>query len=138
MSIVKYTSIVEYTKEDLEEILERDFLLNPAAFISGRTNDNVVDSMVICFALDREWLELFAKWVENYEVVKDGVMYIDHRINKIQENPYYGSSFIPFKEYEINRILEHYERVKHWLEDKEAGGYERGVLYPIMDYCINY
>jgi len=127
-----------YNKEELEHILENDFLLNPKAFSPGRTNDDMVDSMIICFALDRDWTELFAKWVENYEVVKDGVMYIDHRTDKVHENPYYGSRWIPFKNYEIERILEHYERVKRWLVDKEAGGYERGVLYPIMDYCINY
>ena len=127
-----------YTKKEIEDILENDFLLNPKAFSAGRTNDDVVDSMVMCFACDREWTELFAKWVENYEIVHDGQEYIDHRVNKLEENPYYGSKYIPFKEYEIKRILEHYERVNSWLMNKELEGHERGILYPIMEYCINY
>ena len=56
-----------YTKEELEKILEEDFLLDHDAFGPGRRNDNVVDSMIICHCLDRDWWEWFAKKAENEE-----------------------------------------------------------------------
>ena len=110
---------MEYTKTDLEHILEKDFLLNPKAFSPGRTNDDMVDSMLICFALDREWTELFAKWVDNYTITgMNGKEYLERSAVKLSD-----------KEPEIKRILEHYERVKGWLEDKEKyTDWERGDL----------
>jgi len=126
-----------WTKEELEEVLENDFLLNPKAFSPGGTNDAVVDSMIICFALDREWTELFAKWVDNYTITDGKYEYINHFYGDTFQ-PAIGSSGCPPKELEIERILEHYKRVKKWLDDKERHyGFERGNL-AIMDYAINY
>ena len=130
---------MNYTKEELERILENDFLLNPMAFSPGRTNDDVVDSMCICFAIDREWTELFAKWVDNYETEHDGVEYISHfpRTHEVKPREW-NSAMVPEKDREIERILEHYERVKQWLEGKEKhGNYIRGE-HDIMGYSINY
>ena len=50
-----------WTKEELKDILQHDFIENPKAFTSGRRNDDMVDSMCICFALDEEWTEMYAK-----------------------------------------------------------------------------
>ena len=130
---------MEYTKTDLEHILEKDFLLNPKAFSPGRTNDDMVDSMLICFILDREWTELFAKWVDNYTITgMNGEEYFERSAVKLSD-----------KEPEIKRILEHYERVKKWIEGKvevqnrlfadkpELINWKPGNC-SLMDWSINY
>jgi len=142
-----------YTKEELEQILEKDFLLNPRAFSPGRTNNDVVDSMIICFILDREWTELFAKWVDNYEEQHGEYWYINHwkGIEKQIGGIIIGNCYqCPEKENEIKRILEHYERVKNWIEKREEYSIEArengyNELYPfehgnldLMEYSINY
>ena len=99
-----------WTKEELKDILQHDFIENPKAFTSGRRNDDMVDSMCICFALDEEWTEMYAKRTDNCDVDDD---YFDKYLS------------------------DHYERVKSWLEDKEQCGFNRGE-YDIMAYAINY
>ena len=120
---------MKYTKTDLEKILENDFLLNPKAFSPGHTNDDMVDSMLICFVLDREWTELFAKWVDNYSFTGvNGKEYIERSKINIQE-----------KDPEIDRILKHYERVNHWIDQKQTfGRWKPGDLSIFEDYNINY
>lgn len=100
-----------WTKEELKEILQKDFIENADAFTSGRRNNDMVDSMCICFALDEEWTEMYAKHCNNFE---------DH------DGDYYDLY-----------VGEHYERVNNWLEAKEDIGYERGDML-IMNYSINY
>lgn len=99
-----------WDKEELKNILQRDFIENVDVFNAGHRNDDVVDSMCICFALDEEWTEMYAKWVDNHHIDED---YFSHHLKT------------------------HYERIKKWLEDKEACGYTRGEL-DIMNYSINY
>lgn len=112
-----------YTKEELREILQKDFIEDPFAFTSGRRNNDMVDSMCICFALDEEWTEMYAKHADNY------VEHSDHAPN--------SQNGLPFNYFDIF-LKEHYERVKKWLEDKEnISGYNRGET-DIMDYAINY
>ena len=48
-----------YTKDELREILDKDFMQNENAFAPGGTNDDMVDSMCICFALDEDWDQYF-------------------------------------------------------------------------------
>lgn len=132
---------MQYTRQEMKDILEHKFLLNPEAFSSGRTNDDVVDSMILCFALEEEWTELFAKWVDNYTITTQaGQEYIRHK--PIGIGPQYSSALWPEKEGEIKRILEHYQRVNKWLLDKEANGYTRGLdeneHNEILNYLINY
>lgn len=100
-----------HTKEELKSYLQNEFIDNPNAFIAGHRNDDMVDSMCICFALDEEWTEMYAKHSDNFVV--------------------HGSDY--FKEY----LEDHYERVKDWLDNKEASGYNRGET-DIMNYAINY
>lgn len=101
-----------WTKDELEEILQKDFIEEERAFASGRRNDDMVDSMCICFALDKEWTEMYAKHADNFPEHDQG--YFDRY------------------------VCEHYERVKNWLESKEASGlYTRGEP-SIMVYSINY
>ena len=101
---------VPWTKEALEKILQEDFIENFSAFRPGRRNDDMVDSMCICFALDKEWTEMYAKHVDNCN---------------INEN------------YFDNYLKEHYKRVKKWLNSKEIIGYKRGE-FEIMNFAINY
>lgn len=104
--------MVAWTKDDLKKALEKDFLTNPCAFGPGKRNDDVVDSMCICFALDEEWTEMFAKWCDERGYDKD--------------HPH------------VKRVLEHYDRVKKWLDGKEASGhYKRGET-DIMIFAIDY
>ena len=128
-----------YYKEELERILENDFLLNPHAFDRGRTNDDVVDSMLMCLATEREWTELFAKWVDNYTVEFKGDECIKHDIGA----PTLYNCCI--KQKEISRILKHYERVKAWIEKKGwldedwiKSTPEQDRINDIMSYAINY
>ncbi len=107
-----------WTKEELEKILQEDFIDNYYAFDGGRRNNDMVDSMCICFALDREWTEMWAKHVDNYE--------------ENYKNAYGGG-----KAFFDKFLKDHYERVKKWLEQKEAAGYKRGET-DIMKYAINY
>ena len=60
-----------YTKDDLVEIIERDFIDNEKCFAPGRRNDDAVDLSIICWCLDRSIpdtvLEIEAKqggWTE--------------------------------------------------------------------------
>ena len=133
--------MTEYTKGELEQILENDFLLNSKVFEHGRTNDDVVDSVLICAALDRPWEEFFAKWLDNYTKKSgDGFEWIEHE-PKFSPFSYYN----PNKDYEVVRILAHYNRVKDWAERK--GWFneewldktpERFRINAIMLYAINY
>ena len=107
---------MRYTKEELEQILENDFLLNPKAFSPGRTNNDMVDSMLICFILDREWTELFAKWMDNYVETVGKYEYVNH-CHGLSYKPIIGSDEMPPLEIEKDRILEHYRRVKKWIND---------------------
>ena len=102
---------MSWTKEELRKILQDDFIENSEAFTEGRRNDDMVDSMCICFALDEEWTEMFAKHADNFGIKNE------HYFNKY--------------------LSDHYERVKNWLETKEASGYVRGEV-DIMSYAINY
>lgn len=104
-----------WTKEELKNILQLHFIEEPFAFTAGRRNDDMVDSMCICFALDEEWTEMYAKHVDNC---------------------YTGfGSVVSVRDWKY--IEPHYERVKKWLEQKEANGYKRGE-FDIMSYSINY
>ena len=40
-----------WTKKDLKQVLQEDFIENWDAWSAGRRNDDMVDSMCICFAL---------------------------------------------------------------------------------------
>jgi len=102
---------MSFTKEQLKEILQEDFINNPDAFTAGRRNDDVVDSMCICHALNEEWTEMYAKHADNFA---------DHD-----------------QDYFNKHVKEHYERVKEWLDDKAVRGYEPGYI-DIMCYAINY
>ena len=104
---------MSWTKEELKEILQKDFIDNQDAFITGRRNNDMVDSMCICFALDEEWTEMYAKRADNFLLKDDGAEYFD------------------------KYLVDHYERVKKWLDQKEANGYVRGEV-DIMNYAINY
>lgn len=42
---------MQYTKQELEEILQNDFFANPKVFTSGRRNDDAVDFSIICWCL---------------------------------------------------------------------------------------
>jgi len=108
-----------YEKEELERILEHDFLLNPHAFSPGRTNDDMVDSMLICFILEREWTELFSKWTDNYQVSVGDYEYINHTDFPIDRVSVGNSYQCPLASLEIERILGHYNRVKKWIQDRE-------------------
>jgi len=101
-----------WTKEKLKKVLEEDFLNNPNLFGPGRRNDDMVDSMCICHALDEEWTEFYAKWGDNWITGKEN---------------FYFDKF----------LADHYERVKKWLDAKEAHGFNRGED-TIMGYAINY
>lgn len=104
--------MVAWNKDDLKKVLEEDFITDPDAFRPGKRNDDVVDSMCICFALDEEWTEMFAKWCDE---------------NDLDEN-----------DPKVKCVLEHYDRVKKWLDGKEASGlYKRGET-DIMIFAINY
>ena len=101
-----------WTKEELKDILQYDFIENPKAFTNGRRNDDMVDSMCICFALDEEWTEMYAKHCDNF--------------------PEHDGRYYDFY------VREHYERVKNWLDAKEdMSSYNRGEDH-IMVYAINY
>jgi len=137
--------VAKYTKEDIKNILENDFLLNPKAFMSGRTNDDVVDSMLMCAAIEEEWTELFAKWVDNHTVVINDIEYINHTIEKPGISALPGSKYKPLKATEIPRIQNHYERVKKWIDNR--GWYDAGwrdeisiqdIIDKLMLYAINY
>lgn len=106
-----------WTKDELKEILQKDFIDNVDAFTAGRRNDDIVDSMCICFALDEEWIEMYAEHVDNW--------YFDDEMGRQSAN------------YDWNHIKPHYERVKKWLNQKESNGYNRGET-DIMTYAINY
>ena len=128
-----------YTKEQLQKILENDFLLNPEAFTSF-TQYDVQDSMCICHCLEREWTELFAKWVDNYSIVHDGKEYINH-LKTAPKAHEYGTRMVPEKEREIERILDYYESMKHLFVTNELHGKARwgrvGTM-DAMDYTVNY
>jgi len=138
---------VKYTKEELENILMNDFLLNPKAFSPGRTNDDMVDSMLICFILEREWTELFAKFVDNYTIKQGKYEYLCHALPG--DKYIVGSDACPPLDIDTERILEHYERVKKWIEgnvkyqeyifkDKpEMINWKPGNTN-LMDWSINY
>lgn len=135
--------MAQYDPQDLRDILKSDFLYNPHAFGPGRTNDDMVDSMCICFALGEDWDEFFKKFVATHTVVSHGEEFLTgtwhcYRLNRFTENgkdiPYWYQR----KDSDISRIREHADRVAAWLEDKEEyGGYERGSS-EIMYYSINY
>lgn len=101
-----------YTPEELEKILEDDFINNPYAFTSGRRNDDVVDAMCICFALNKHF----------YEDV-----WLEHEVRTPSKNNEYYTMFVE----------DHVVRVKKWLDGKENAGYIPGTT-EIMGYAINY
>ena len=122
---------MSYTREEIKNILENDFLLSKTAFLPGHTNDDVVDSMLMCAAIEEEWTELFAKWVDAHTTT-----------DRLKVNKYLHSSSA---EREIKRITKHYERVKKWMEKKgwlspewyEATT-EQERIDKLMGYTINY
>ena len=136
--------MTQYTAIELEAILENDFLLNPKAFSPGRTNDDMVDSMLICYVLDREWTELFAKWVDNYTEPHGAYDYINHwkglRFPSSSGQPIIGSDSCPEKEIEIERIIGHYNRVKDWLETRDMCDLQfiKNNINYVMKFSINY
>ena len=124
-----------WEKEDLEEILERDFIENPNAFRRGCTNDDMVDSKLICFSLNRSWEAMFDQWCQkNTVIADDGREYFKRDVDEDGTVQWW----YPTKKREINRIEEHRDRVDAWLNYKEKySGYVRGET-DIMDYAINY
>lgn len=50
--------------EDIPEVLERDFILEPKAFGPGRRNDDTVDFMILCWCTDVEYRPLLGKIAE--------------------------------------------------------------------------
>ena len=48
-----------YTKEELEGILENDFICNPNVFKPGRRNDDAVDMSIICWCLGKNPIDVF-------------------------------------------------------------------------------
>lgn len=129
-----------YKPEDLQEIFEQDFLLDPSTFEQGKTKADVVDSLCICHCLDREWTEFFAKWVDNFTIEYDGKEYINH-LQRTPEHHEYGTALVPPLEWEINHILSYYEDYKDYFVTNELLGKARwgrvGTM-DAMDYCINY
>ena len=116
---------MSYTKEELHEILEKDFMEEPNAFGPGRTNDDMVDSMCICFALDEDWDQFYTDWLAVHIEIINGEEYI-HGL-KLQGR--FG---------EDARIQEHHERVDKWLYNKWiCNHYNRGED-AIMTFAINY
>ena len=92
-----------------QELLD-DFVSNKAAFASGNRNDDVVDSMLMCYALRFDWeTEVFEPWC-------------------IIAAPSEAEKFA---------IREHYDRVKDWIVGLEARGYMPGDV-DVMSFAINH
>ena len=133
----------QFNPQDLRDILENDFMTNPNAFGPGRTNDDMVDSMCICFALGEDWDEFFKKFVELHTVTYNGEEFLTgtwncYHLDRFQDNGNNVAWWYQRKDSDISRIREHAIRVAAWLDDKEEyGGYERGSS-EIMYYSINY
>lgn len=109
-----------YTKEGLKNILN-NFLEDENTFAPGRTNDDMVDTMCVCFALDEDWDEFFNMWLFKHTEVINNESYI-HGFSTLQEIP---------------RIEEHHERVSAWLDNKWMNEhYQRGEDN-IMLFAIN-
>ena len=98
-----------WTKEELRTLLDSEFILNNKAFTAGRRNDDMVDSMCICYALDIDW----------YDEVWDKIA---------------GR----YTKQECQAILNHAERVAKWLESKRAHTPFQPGHDDIMSYAINY
>lgn len=101
-----------WERDDLLEILERDFIDDPKAFTAGRRNDDCVDAMCICHALGDKYF---------YEDV-----WIPHAKK-------HGKDEFEYTHY----VQPHVIRIDDWLGDKSSAGYVRGD-FDIMDYAINY
>lgn len=101
-----------WERDDLLEILERDFINDPKAFTVGRRNDDCVDAMCICHALGDKWF---------YEDV-----WTPHAKKHGKDEHEYKAHVLP-----------HVLRIDKWLGDKSSAGYARGD-FDIMDYAINY
>jgi len=135
--------MAQYNPQDLRDILENYFMQNPHAFGPGRTNDDMVDSMCICFALDEDWEEMFKKFVDTHTVTHDGEEFLTgtwnrYHLERFADNGKDIPHWYRRKDSDIRRIREHADRVAAWLEDKEEyGGYEKGSS-EIMYYSINY
>ena len=111
-----------YTKDELRKILDEDFMQNENAFAPGRTNDDMVDSMCICFALDEDWSEFFNKWMLRHIDIINGAAYLHGFKCKLEKI----------------RIEEHQGRVDKWLYNKWiCNHYQRGET-DIMTFAINY
>ena len=111
-----------YTKDELREILDKDFMQNENAFAPGGTNDDMVDSMCICFALDEDWDQFFNKWLLLHTEISKGRAWIHNR----------------YEQSEVARIQEHHDRVDKWLYNKWiCNHYQRGET-DIMTFAINY
>lgn len=131
---------MQYTDKELRAILDNDFVGNPNAFIPGRTNDDMVDSMCICFALGIDWNTMFDAFVQAHTVTYFGEEFLTGQLKYIDPDKY--TDHIPWfyarKDADLARIDEHAERVAAWLEDKEKyGGYKRGE-HDIMGYALHY
>lgn len=104
--------MTQYNVADLMNILDSDFIMNPKAFAAGRRNDDVVDAMCICFALNLHF----------YEDV-----WCKHQKQCGEDDTYYQRNVLP-----------HVERIDKWLCDKQKyQGYTPGEM-DIMVYSINY
>ena len=113
---------MSYTQAELHEILEKDFMQQEYSFAHGRTNDDVVDCMCVCFAADVDFDQFYADWLANHVEVINGEEYL-HGYKLRFEKP---------------RIDEHIERVKGWLDNKWMNEhYVRGTD-DIMRFAINY
>jgi len=101
-----------HNKDELEKYLKEDFIENVHAFKAGRTNDNMVDFCCICFALGYTpniTYAILSDWFAKYNIAN----------------------------FELRRIVNHYERIEDWLLAKEDVGFKRGETR-IMNYAINY
>ncbi len=132
---------MQYTEQGLREILDKDFVENKDAFGPGRTNDDMVDSMCICFALNISWDTMFEAFVSKHTVTYFGEEFLEGQLKHVDPDKY--TDHIPWfysrKEADLERIMEHAERVASWLCDKEKySGYKKGEFDIVSDYSINY
>lgn len=76
--------MADYTKEDLEKILQKDFHENRLAFTSGRRNDDAVDFSIICHCLGKDPMQEFRKLCIEHKLLESTRSLAEEHMERVQ------------------------------------------------------